>query len=53
MNVYEYAMKLEKEGESYYRDLAKGSPFESLKKVFEILANEEVKHYILFKNMLS
>ena len=53
MNVYEYAMKVEKEGEAYYRELAAMSPNKGLKKIFSILADEEVKHYNIFKNMLK
>ena len=53
MNVYEYAMKVEKEGEAYYRELAAMSPNKGLKKIFSMLADEEVKHYNVFKNMLK
>ncbi|MFA7083509.1 MAG: ferritin family protein [Arcobacteraceae bacterium] len=51
MNVYDYAMKVEKEGEAYYRELAAKSPNDGLKKVFTILADAEVKHYQVFKSM--
>ncbi len=51
MNVYDYAMKVEKEGEQYYKELANRSPYTSLKKVFNILANEEVKHYQIIRDM--
>lgn len=51
MNVYDYAMKVEKDGEEYYRELASKSPNEGLKKVFNILADAEVKHYQVFKSM--
>lgn len=51
MNVYEYAMKVEKDGEAYYRQLASKSPNEGLKRVFTILADAEVKHYLAFKSM--
>ncbi len=51
MDTYDYAMKLEKQGELYYRELAISSPYTSLKKVFQILADEEAKHYDLFKNL--
>jgi len=51
MNVYDYAMKVEKDGEVYYRELASKSPNEGLKKVFNLLADAEVKHYQVFKSM--
>lgn len=51
MNVYDYAMKVEKDGEAYYRELASKSPNVGLKKVFNLLADAEVKHYNVFKSM--
>lgn len=53
MNVYEYAMKVEKDGEAYYRELASKAPNKGLKRVFTLLADAEVKHYKVFKNMLD
>ena len=51
MNVYEYAMKVEKEGEAYYRDLASKTDDIGLKSILTMLAEEEVKHYIVFEKM--
>ncbi|MDD3343980.1 MAG: ferritin family protein [Sulfurospirillaceae bacterium] len=51
MNVYEYAMKVEKEGEAYYRDLASKTNDIGLKSILTMLADEEVKHYIVFDKM--
>ncbi len=51
MNVYEYAMNVEKDGEAYYKELASRSPNAGLKKVFNLLADAEVKHYQVFKSM--
>ena len=53
MNVYEYAMKVEKEGEAYYREMAVVATNAGLKKIFNMLADEEVKHYNVFKNMMK
>ncbi len=53
MNVYEYAMKVEKEGEAYYREMAAAATNAGLKKIFTMLADEEVKHYNVFKNMMN
>ncbi len=53
MNVYEYAMKVEKEGEAYYREMASAATNSGLKRIFTMLADEEVKHYNVFKNMLK
>lgn len=51
MNVYEYAMKIEKEGEEYYRELAEKSTDVGLNRVFTLLADQEVKHYAALKKM--
>lgn len=53
MNVYEYAMKVEKEGEAYYREMANAASNPGLKKIFTMLADEEVKHYNVFRNMMK
>lgn len=51
MNAYDYAMQMEKEGEVFYRELAEEAQQEGLKKIFLMLANEEVKHYKMFEKM--
>lgn len=51
MNIYDYAMKVEKDGEAYYRELADKSTDEGLKRVFTMLADQEVKHYAALKKM--
>ncbi len=49
MNAYQYAMEMEKEGEIFYRELADKVSEDGLKNIFLNLANEEVKHYEMFK----
>jgi rubrerythrin len=51
MNVYEYAMKVEKDGERYYRELAEKSDDVGVKSILTMLADEEVKHYVVFERM--
>lgn len=51
MSVFEFAMKMEQDGEKFYRDLAGKTQNEGLKQIFTNLADEEVKHYNLFKGM--
>lgn len=51
MNIYDFAMQMEKDGENYYRDLAAASKIAGLKKIFEMLADEEVKHFEIFQQM--
>ena len=45
MNIYEYAMQMEKDGEKFYRDLAGNCRVEGIRTIFNMLASEEVKHY--------
>ena len=45
MNIYTFAMQMEKDGEDYYRQLAKGATVPGLAKIFTMLADEEVKHF--------
>jgi len=51
MNIFDYAMKMEKDGENYYRELSKKVKNKGLKKIFNMLAEDEVKHYNTFKDM--
>jgi rubrerythrin len=51
MDIYEFAMKMEKDGEDYYRELAKTAAKTGLKNIFTMLANAEAVHYSIFKKM--
>jgi rubrerythrin len=51
MDVYDYAMQLERDGESYYREAAAACANKGLKKVFTMLADAEVVHFNVFKAM--
>ena len=51
MNIYEYAMQMEKEGELFYRELAEKTNNEGLKGVLNLLADEELLHYDFIKAM--
>jgi rubrerythrin len=51
MDIYDYAMQMEKDGESYYRDVAARSGNKGLKNILTMLADAEVKHYDLFARM--
>lgn len=44
MNIFEYALHMEEDGENYYRQLARQSKTEGLQNIFKMLADEEVKH---------
>ena len=45
MNIFEYAMKVEKDGEAYYRELAEKAEDDRIKEIFHMLAEAEVQHY--------
>jgi len=51
MDIYEYAMKMEKDGEGLYRELASKTGHKGLTSILGMLAEAEVKHYNLFRNM--
>lgn len=51
MNVYDYAMQMEVDGENYYRKLADSSRSTGLKKIFFLLAIEEIKHYKVLEQL--
>ncbi|MBZ0263094.1 ferritin family protein [bacterium] len=49
MEALDFAMKMEKDGEAYYRDLATKCGSKGLANILSRLADEEVKHYNIFK----
>lgn len=44
MNIFEYAIKMEKDGEQFYRDLAARTANTGVRNILTMLADEEVKH---------
>ena len=51
MDIYQFALQMEEDGENYYRLLAKESTVPGLGRVFTMLADEEVKHYKTIENL--
>ena len=51
MNIFEFAMEKEKYSEDYYRRLAGKSNNKGLGTVFNMLADEEAKHYKIVSDM--
>jgi rubrerythrin len=51
MNVFEHAMKMEQDGRAFYLEHAAKITEPSLKRILEELADDEQKHYNLFKAM--
>jgi len=51
MDIFEFAMQMEKDGEAYYRKLAQQTTNKGLEIILLMLADEEVKHYNVIKKM--
>jgi len=51
-DVLNIAVKIEENGERFYREAAKRSKSEEVKRLFEFLANDEVKHKETFSKMV-
>ena len=51
MNIFEYAMKMESDGREYYLANADKTSVPALKKIWIDLADDELKHYNIFKAM--
>jgi len=51
MNVFDYAMKMEMDGKSFYEEHAAKVDNPALKRILLELAKDEQKHYNLFKAM--
>lgn len=51
MELFAYAMTMEKDGETYYRELSNKIDHEGLKRILTMLADEEVKHYQIIERM--
>jgi rubrerythrin len=49
MNIFEYAMQMETDGRNYYLDHAAKITQPELKKILVEMADDELKHYNLFK----
>jgi rubrerythrin len=53
MNIYQYALQLEKDSENYYRELAQKTENIGLQNILKMLAEEEVKHYKIIEQMMK
>lgn len=51
MDILEYAKKMEKDGEAFYRSLGKKTKEKGLKNILNELADAEVRHYNLLVEM--
>ena len=51
MDIYEFAMQMEQDGEAFYRDLAAKSGSTGVARILNMLADDELKHYGVVKQM--
>ena len=51
MDIYSFAMQMELDGKAFYENLARQTKDEQLRQVLMMLAEEEQKHYDIFKNL--
>ncbi|MFH2002711.1 MAG: ferritin family protein [Planctomycetota bacterium] len=51
MEIFDFAMQMEKDGEMYFRELAKGCKDKGLANILTMLADTEVVHYNILKEM--
>jgi len=53
MDIFQFAMEKEKYSEDYYRQLATETNNKGLRKIFNMLADEEAKHYTIVEQIKS
>ncbi|MGO9014476.1 MAG: ferritin-like domain-containing protein [Dissulfurispiraceae bacterium] len=51
MDIFAYAMQMEKDGETYYRELSSKTDNKGIKNILTMLADAEVIHYNIFQTM--
>ena len=51
MNIFDYAIQMEEDGEKYYRELAENTSDEGIKSILTMLADDEVKHKQIIQDM--
>ena len=51
MDIFAYAMQMEKDGEIYYRELSAKTENKGIKNILTMLADAEVIHYNIFQTM--
>jgi len=51
MNIFDFAIQMEKDAEKFYRDLANKTDKVGFKNILNMLADDEVKHGEIFTNL--
>jgi rubrerythrin len=53
MNIFKFAMQMEKDGEAFYRNLSGKVGNIGLKTILNMIADDEVKHYKIFEALFK
>jgi len=53
MDIFDFAIQMEKDGEAYYREIAGGTEDKGVQKIFTMLADEELRHAEVLHEMKS
>ena len=51
MDIFDYALQMEKDGENFYREIAQKTSTKGLRRILTMLADEEVKHHQAIESM--
>jgi rubrerythrin len=51
MNIYDFAMRMEQDGEAFYREMADQTTDKGVQHILNALADDEIKHYNIIKQM--
>jgi rubrerythrin len=51
MDIFEYALQMEKDGENFYRRIAEATHVAGVRTIVTMLADEEVRHYKAIERM--
>ncbi|MBN2324529.1 MAG: ferritin family protein [Spirochaetes bacterium] len=53
MDIFEYAMKMEQDGRKFYLELAENAENTGIRRILQMLADDELKHYNVLREMKS
>ncbi len=51
MDIFDFAMQMEEDGKNFYLELVEKATDKGMKSIFKMLANDELKHYYIIKDM--
>ena len=51
MDMFEFSIQMEKDAEALYKKMADNAPYEGIKKILLMLAEDEVRHRVAIENL--